>query len=141
MLGGDPADNIGGFTAFALAKAKNLSDNPGAGGSYDKDRLTIIAGQVGLAGARRVGNQTISTSGLLELHDDSVSLLYARELLRSARHRGHRSSVDEIATTLMGAFDNLQAKHPEVTDITPGNRSKLKKMLIANQIYIDVDAA
>lgn len=139
MLGGGPhPETSGRFIAFALAKANRLAIFRHETRSYD-EKLTPAPGVVGFAGARRVSDAIVSTSGLLEVHDDLVTLAQAGELIRYAQDGDYETNVDQFTARIFMALTNLSTKFPEVANITPENRRGLGKMLIANQIFFDLD--
>ncbi len=108
----DTARKMGRFATMAVSKVFHLSHDDEKLSSHEADGPEVAEGEVGFAGARRLGGNTlIATSGLWDVHDHIVSAVFSYALQHSMKYGGETDDTSRniaISEMLQEQFDNVQ---------------------------------
>ncbi len=129
MLGGVVPEDMGRFTAFALAKINGLLDHHLV--SSARQSLAVARGKVGLAGGQRLyGRSLLGTSGLWEVHDHFVGLVFQDELSIEVFGRPGRTAHD-TAGKIEAVIGRIQSLH-EGVEAVKLSRQAVEELVLQN---------
>lgn len=135
MLGGPVPEWLGRFGAFGLAKLNLLSRLDGLVYSHVLDTSILRPGEFGNAGGQRIKQSFLGISGLWEIHDHAIGMIFAHHAnhqlgLRSEPH----VSPDEMANQLESVFGDIKSLHG--TPAAELSRAEIHEMMpvVSSQI-------
>lgn len=124
LLGADAPEDLGRFSAFAIAKINTMVDD---GSSWSmRQRLALEIGRrVGFAGGARMGDRLVATSGLWEVHDHLATGVFDR----LSRIPEAKISPDQLADKFQTIFGTVKSLHEDAkaTEIPRPRLSRLVK--------------
>lgn len=130
MLGGPVPEWLPGrFSAFALAKIHLLGNSAvWEGFSHLVDTSQVKPGEFGNAGGQRVGGSFLGTSGLWEIHDHAVGLMFYDGVNRASKSDAKPLNADTLSGEIESILGDIQLLH-EGTRAEELNREQVASLL------------
>lgn len=129
ILGGEVPEDMGRFTAFALAKMNHLLTTNDVI-SFDPDRIAIEPGKVGIAGGIWVPDSLLGVSGLWEVHDHVVARVIAEEMKDPPDTLLQNS--DKLAEKVEPVFWQVNKAHKGVPAAEVNRHDYMNLLLVAD---------